>query len=363
MCCARSACRTRWRTPRSGSVSALHDRGRGRFRRRRAGRRRFPAARRARDDAGGSGSYINRKRYRYASERENSFDGDGAQTGFVGDRRGGRAHPGAARQTRQAVGRRARRRAGARLLRPQLHARIRRREGQVRRNRRGQGRDGAGRSESRHVHPRHRDGLCRGEAAIRLCLPQSERKRPLRLRRSRFTSNVHEEARASRPHFSGDAGRRLAVRRSASRETFPDRGAGRLAFRPGRAGNGGRPLCRRRAGRGGGRGRRQPGHAVRPRGVRERPADPAAQRPAEAWQSLFEGARLRAERALARPVTHAVLAVPSNLQPAAVERLVGARSAAGLECCASSGATTCRPARRRRWPPRCWPRTSRRARG
>src|SRR5215213_5471728 len=53
--------------------------------------------------------------------------------------------------------------------------------------------------------------------------------------------------------------------------------------------------------------------------------------PPEAWQSLFEGARLRAERALARPVTHAVLAVPSNLQPEAVERLVGAARAAGLE--------------------------------
>ena len=53
--------------------------------------------------------------------------------------------------------------------------------------------------------------------------------------------------------------------------------------------------------------------------------------PPEAWQSLFEGARLRAERALARPVTHAVLAVPANLQPAAVERLVQSAQAAGLE--------------------------------
>ena len=130
--------------------------------------------------------YIDRSDIDYASERENSFDGDGAQTGFVGDRRGGRAHPGAARQPRQAVGRRARRRAVARLLGPQLHARIRRREGQVRRNRRGQGRDGAGRSEGRHVHPRHRDGLRRGEAAIRLRLPQPERKGPLRLRRESF---------------------------------------------------------------------------------------------------------------------------------------------------------------------------------
>jgi hypothetical protein len=53
--------------------------------------------------------------------------------------------------------------------------------------------------------------------------------------------------------------------------------------------------------------------------------------PPEAWQSLFEGARLRAERALARPVSHAVLAVPSNLQPEAVDRLTGAAQAAGLD--------------------------------
>jgi hypothetical protein len=53
--------------------------------------------------------------------------------------------------------------------------------------------------------------------------------------------------------------------------------------------------------------------------------------PPEAWQSLFEGARLRAERALAQPVTHTVLAVPSNLQPEAIERLVAAAEAAGLD--------------------------------
>ena len=70
--------------------------------------------------------------------------------------------------------------------------------------------------------------------------------------------------------------------------------------------------------------------------------------PPDAWQNLFEGARLRAERALARPVTHAVLAVPSNLQPEAIDRLTGAAQAAGLMCCASSGVTTSRPARRRR---------------
>ena len=51
---------------------------------------------------------------------------------------------------------------------------------------------------------------------------------------------------------------------------------------------------------------------------------------AEAWQNLFEGARLRAERALARPVTHAVLAIPANLQQAAIDRLVSAAQAAAL---------------------------------
>jgi hypothetical protein len=53
--------------------------------------------------------------------------------------------------------------------------------------------------------------------------------------------------------------------------------------------------------------------------------------PPDAWQNLFGGARLRAERALARPVTHAVLAVPSNLQPEAIDRLTGAAQAAGLD--------------------------------
>jgi hypothetical protein len=53
--------------------------------------------------------------------------------------------------------------------------------------------------------------------------------------------------------------------------------------------------------------------------------------PPDSWRTLFEGARLRAERALARPVTHAVLAVPPNLQPAAVEKLVDTARAAGLD--------------------------------
>ena len=51
---------------------------------------------------------------------------------------------------------------------------------------------------------------------------------------------------------------------------------------------------------------------------------------AAAWQELFEGARLRAERALARPVTHAVIAVAETIDEAAVERLSAAAAAAGL---------------------------------
>jgi hypothetical protein len=48
----------------------------------------------------------------------------------------------------------------------------------------------------------------------------------------------------------------------------------------------------------------------------------------EAWQALFEGARMRAERALARPVTHAVLAVAGDFDRA---KLAAAAAAAGLE--------------------------------
>src|SRR4051794_41955635 len=50
--------------------------------------------------------------------------------------------------------------------------------------------------------------------------------------------------------------------------------------------------------------------------------------PPEVWQSLFEGARLRAERALARPVTHAVLAGAAKPQPGAIQRVApGGRGA------------------------------------
>jgi hypothetical protein len=55
-------------------------------------------------------------------------------------------------------------------------------------------------------------------------------------------------------------------------------------------------------------------------------AVPAPAAPAENWRRLFEGARLRAERALAQPVTHAVVAVASASDAALSE----AAAAAGL---------------------------------
>ena len=59
-------------------------------------------------------------------------------------------------------------------------------------------------------------------------------------------------------------------------------------------------------------------------------AVPAAATPAKRWQRLFEGARLRAERALAQPVTHAVLAVASAPDAAFAAQLSTAGAAAGL---------------------------------
>src|SRR5579862_3122312 len=57
---------------------------------------------------------------------------------------------------------------------------------------------------------------------------------------------------------------------------------------------------------------------------------PAPAAPAEAWQHLFEGARLRAERMLAQPVTHAVVAVMSRPDAAFAALLANAGAAAGL---------------------------------
>jgi hypothetical protein len=57
------------------------------------------------------------------------------------------------------------------------------------------------------------------------------------------------------------------------------------------------------------------------------PADDADPRQ---WAQLFEGVRLRAERALAQPVTHAVLVVAQAPEPALAATIITAGEAAGL---------------------------------
>src|SRR4051794_19468448 len=49
------------------------------------------------------------------------------------------------------------------------------------------------------------------------------------------------------------------------------------------------------------------------------------------WRHLFESAKLRAERALARPVTHAVVALAAAPDPGFAAGLADAAGAAGLE--------------------------------
>jgi hypothetical protein len=58
---------------------------------------------------------------------------------------------------------------------------------------------------------------------------------------------------------------------------------------------------------------------------------PAIFAPTAEWQGLFEGARMRAERALARPVTHAVVALAASPDADAARRLRQAAEGAGLE--------------------------------
>jgi len=58
---------------------------------------------------------------------------------------------------------------------------------------------------------------------------------------------------------------------------------------------------------------------------------PAADAPTAEWQALFEGAKLRAERGLARPVTHAVVALAAMPDRAAALTLLQAAAAAGLD--------------------------------
>jgi len=58
---------------------------------------------------------------------------------------------------------------------------------------------------------------------------------------------------------------------------------------------------------------------------------PAIVAPTAEWQGLFEGARIRAERALARPVTHAVVVLAATLDVDDARRLRQAAESAGLE--------------------------------
>jgi molecular chaperone DnaK (HSP70) len=65
---------------------------------------------------------------------------------------------------------------------------------------------------------------------------------------------------------------------------------------------------------------------------------PSLDAPMAEWELLFEGARLRAERALARPVTHAVLALAAAPAEEVRERLSSAAAAAGLTLLRCTGA-------------------------
>ena len=57
---------------------------------------------------------------------------------------------------------------------------------------------------------------------------------------------------------------------------------------------------------------------------------PVPTRPNGDWRRLFEGAKLRAERALARPVTHAVVVVAAAPDPSFAAGLADAAGAIGL---------------------------------
>jgi len=57
---------------------------------------------------------------------------------------------------------------------------------------------------------------------------------------------------------------------------------------------------------------------------------PTAAASADHWRAFFEGARLRAERSLGRPVTHAVLVLGAAVEPVTLERITGAAEAVGL---------------------------------
>jgi hypothetical protein len=58
---------------------------------------------------------------------------------------------------------------------------------------------------------------------------------------------------------------------------------------------------------------------------------PGPDAPLADWQVLFEGAKLRAERAMGRPVTHAVLVFAAALDPALAAELLAASEGAEIE--------------------------------
>jgi hypothetical protein len=71
---------------------------------------------------------------------------------------------------------------------------------------------------------------------------------------------------------------------------------------------------------------------------------PAVDAAAETWQPLFEGVRMRAERRLGRPVTHAVLALAIPPDQPAMLRLMEAADAAGIELLMVRDAASLAPA-------------------
>ena len=58
---------------------------------------------------------------------------------------------------------------------------------------------------------------------------------------------------------------------------------------------------------------------------------PASEATAAVWQDFFEGARIRAERALAQPTTHAVVALAARPDAGLAARLLAAAGSAGLD--------------------------------
>ena len=57
---------------------------------------------------------------------------------------------------------------------------------------------------------------------------------------------------------------------------------------------------------------------------------PSAAAASKDWHRFFANARLRAERALGRPVTHTVIVLAAAVEPAMVERIGDAAGSAGL---------------------------------